>query len=99
MLARFSLQDFQIIPGGFFFVSPVGNLLLSLISENFKNLKFFPVCQAVSTGVPYRLRYFHHTTPFETGLRDCHKLILTLAMAYFNKLDPKILNMGIKKRL
>ena len=34
-------------------------------------------------------RYFHHTDTFETGLSDCHKLILTFFKAYFKKLPPK----------
>ena len=49
--------------------------------------------------VLYRLRYFHHTTPFETGLSDCHKLILTLVMAYFKKLDPKNTEYGNYKKV
>ena len=34
-------------------------------------------------------RSFHHTATFETGLSDCHKLILTFFKAYFKKLPPK----------
>ena len=34
-------------------------------------------------------RSFHHTATFETGLSDCHKLILTFSKAYFKKLPPK----------
>ena len=34
-------------------------------------------------------RCFHHTATFETGLTDCHKLILALFKAYFKKLPPK----------
>ena len=42
-------------------------------------------------GVPLtnKSRCFHHTTTFETGLSDCHKLILTFFKAYFKKLPPK----------
>ena len=34
-------------------------------------------------------RRFHHTASFETGLSDCHKLILTFFKTYFKKLPPK----------
>ena len=34
-------------------------------------------------------RCFHHTANFETGLSDCHKLILTFFKAYFKRHPPK----------
>ena len=41
----------------------------------------------------------HHTATFETGLSDCHELKLIFFKAYFKKLPPKILNIGITKTL
>ena len=34
-------------------------------------------------------RCFHRTATLETGVSDCHELILTLSKAYFKKLPPK----------
>ena len=52
-------------------------------------------------GVPLtnKSRYFHHTTTFETGLSDCHKLILTFFKAYFKKLPPKNIEYRNYKKL
>ena len=42
---------------------------------------------------------FHHAATFETGLSDCHKLILTFFKACFKKLPPKNIELGITKTL
>ena len=44
-----------------------------------------------------KIRSFHHTAGFESGLSDCHKMIITFLRACFKKLPDKISNIEIFK--
>ena len=39
--------------------------------------------------VTNRPRSFHHTSLIETGMSDCHKLILSLFRAFFKRMPAK----------
>ena len=38
-----------------------------------------------------RSRSFHNTRLIETGLRDCHKMILSVFRAFFKRLPAKVI--------
>ena len=42
----------------------------------------------------YRPRSFHHTSLIETGMSDCHKLILSLFRAFFKRIPAKTIEYG-----
>ena len=46
-----------------------------------------------------RLRSFMKSQNFETGLRDCHKLVCSILRASFKKLSPKIVEHRDQKYL
>ena len=73
-----------------------GNYLSDLCDTfSLKNLITDITCVKFTNGTSIdvlltnKSRCFHHTFTSETGLRDCHKLILTFFKAYFKRLPPK----------
>ena len=44
---------------------------------------------SIDVLLPNKIRGFHHTAVFESGLSDCYKMILAFFRAYFKKLSHK----------
>ena len=48
-----------------------------------------PVGSSIDSMLTNRPRIFHHTSLIETGMSDCHKLILPLFRAFFKRIPAK----------
>ena len=78
-------------------LSQMPNFTLKVISTSFSlsNLILEVTCVKSSKGssidvmLTNRPRRFHHTSLIETGLSDCHKLILPFFRAFFKRIPAK----------
>ena len=83
------------------FNSEVNEFLMSEFCENFnlKNLVKEPTCfknpinpSCIDLILTNRFRSFNSTLAIETGLSDCHKMVLTVLNTTYRKSRPKIIS-------